>query len=67
MGEAIVTLVGRYRERTTANCDRAITTLLTPRAQLGIPDKDEYLAPPGRDTRHGAPGPPVALCGKGDT
>jgi hypothetical protein len=26
------------------NCSRAITALLTPRAQLGAPDKDEYLA-----------------------
>jgi hypothetical protein len=43
VGEAIVTLLGRCRERTAANCDRAITTLLTPRAQLGTPDKDEYL------------------------
>lgn len=25
-------------------CERAITTLLTPRPQLGAPDKDEYLA-----------------------
>jgi hypothetical protein len=27
-----------------ASCKRALTTLLTPRAQLGAPDKDEYLA-----------------------
>ena len=26
------------------NCNRAITTLLTPRPQTGAPDKDEYLA-----------------------
>ena len=26
------------------NCERPITTLLTPRAQLGAPDKDAYLA-----------------------
>jgi hypothetical protein len=26
------------------NCERPITTLLTPRAQLGSPDKDAYLA-----------------------
>lgn len=26
------------------NCERAITTLLTPRPQTGAPDKDEYLA-----------------------
>src|SRR5712691_906228 len=26
------------------NCNRAITALLTPRSQLGAPDKDEYLA-----------------------
>jgi DNA repair exonuclease SbcCD ATPase subunit len=26
------------------NCNRAITTLLTPRLQTGAPDKDEYLA-----------------------
>jgi len=25
------------------HCERAITSLLTPRAQLGAPDKDEYL------------------------
>jgi hypothetical protein len=43
VGEAIVTPLGRCRERTAANCDRAITTLPTPRGQLGTPDKDEYL------------------------
>jgi hypothetical protein len=26
------------------NCERAITTLLTPRAQTGAPDRDAYLA-----------------------
>jgi len=26
------------------NCERAITSLLTPRPQVGAPDKDEYLA-----------------------
>jgi hypothetical protein len=26
------------------NCSRAITALLSPRAQLGAPDQDEYLA-----------------------
>jgi hypothetical protein len=26
------------------NCNRAVTTLLTPRPQTGAPDKDEYLA-----------------------
>jgi hypothetical protein len=52
VGEAIVTLLGRCRERTAANCDRAITTLLTPRAQLGTPRQGhEYLAPPGRAGR----------------